>query len=174
MTTLTTAQLEAGLGSVLEAPADSGTVNLIVCRPTVDARRILDRGWLGPDDGLDGDRWATGPRNPVGQITLMNTRFVDLIAGTRERWALAGDQLYVDLDLSIANLGVGSRLEVGESTLEVTEKVHRGCAKFAARFGPDALAFANSEVGLALRLRGMYARVIRAGWVGTGDAVRKL
>ena len=47
-------------------------------------------------------------------------------------------QLYLDLDLSHANLPTGSRIQIGESAvIEVTAKPHNGCAKFHRRFGDD-------------------------------------
>ena len=104
----------------------------------------------------------------------MNSRAVALLAQSPERWPLAGDQLYVDLDLSPANLPPGTRIEIGEAVIEVSDKPHRGCKKFAERFGLDALRFVNSEVGYSLNLRGINTTVIRAGVVRPGDVARKL
>jgi MOSC domain-containing protein YiiM len=119
-------------------------------------------------------RTPDGSANPLAQVTVMNVRAVALVAGERERWPLAGDQLYVDLDLSLENLPAGSRLAVGDAVLEVTSDPHTGCAKFSARFGSDALRFVNSPDGRALRLRGLNARVVEPGTVRPGDAVRRL
>ena len=104
----------------------------------------------------------------------MNARAIELVAGGRERWPLAGDQLYVDLDLSEANLPPGTRLAIGEAEIEMTDQLHTGCAKFVSRFGVDAMKFVNSPVGRALRLRGAYARVTRAGRIAQGDEIRVL
>ena len=87
---------------------------------------------------------SDGSANPDAQLTLMNARVVALVAGERERWPLAGDQLYVDLDLSADNLPPGTRLAVGSAVIEVTPEPHTGCAKFSARFGSEALRFVNS------------------------------
>jgi hypothetical protein len=178
---LTLAQLEDCLAEVRRSPADAGRVALIVRRPAVDAREVLEIGELDPGCGLVGDSWnmRASSRTPDGgphpdmQLNVMNARFSALIAGSEERQALAGDQLHLDLDLSEANLPPGTRLTVGTAVIEVTEEPHTGCAKFSARFGPDALRFVNSPVGRSLRLRGLNARVVVPGTVRTGDAVTK-
>jgi hypothetical protein len=171
--------VQAGIEDVRAAPADAGSVTLIARRPEVDAREVLPEARLDPDLGLIGDNWstkpslATGAPNPLAQLTLMSSRCAALVAGELERWPLAGDQLYVDLDLSYRNLPPGTRLAVGEATIEVTEEPHRGCGKFAARFGVDALKLVNSDVGRDLNLRGICARVVAGGVVRTGDPIVK-
>jgi MOSC domain-containing protein YiiM len=173
--------VEQGLDAVRAAPADNGRVELIVRRPEVDAREILEEATLDPDGGLVGDNWhvkpslKTGAPNPEAQLTVMNARVSALVAGEdRNRWALAGDQLYVDLDLSYRNLPPGTRLQVGEAVIEVTEEPHRGCGKFSARFGVEALKLVNSAVGRELNMRGVNTAVVRGGVVRTGDAVVKI
>ena len=104
----------------------------------------------------------------------MNSRVLEALAGPIDRWPLAGDQLYADLDLSEANLPAGTRLAVGESVIEVTAKPHLGCAKFTRRFGLDAKRWVNSEAGMKLRLRGVNARVVQPGVIRVGDRVEKL
>lgn len=171
--------VQAGIEDVRAAPADAGSVRLIARRPEVDAREVLPEARLDPVLGLIGDNWstkpslATGEPNPLAQLTLMSSRCAALVAGELERWPLAGDQLYVDLDLSYRNLPPGTRLTVGEATIEVTEEPHRGCGKFAARFGVDALKLVNSDVGRDLNLRGICARVVAAGVVRPGDRIVK-
>lgn len=165
--------LEAGLDNVRAAPRDRGTVELVVRRPAEDAREELAEATLDPAVGLVGDR-GNGIVDAERQLTVMSTRAVALVAQTRDRWSLAGDQLYVDLDLSDGNLPPGTRLEIGSAVVEVTAAPHRGCKKFAARYGLDALRFVNSEVGYALHLRGLNARVVRGGTVRPGDHVVKL
>jgi MOSC domain-containing protein YiiM len=168
-------ELAAGLGEVLRSPAAQGTVELIVRRPAEDEREVLDEGVLDLDEGLVGDRWhrrATPNRDT--QLTLMNARTIDLIAGSRERWPLAGDQLYVDLDLRVENLPTGTQLAVGDAVIEVTAEPHTGCAKFSARFGTDAIKFVNKSPGRELRLRGVNTRVVTSGTVRVGDAITKL
>jgi MOSC domain-containing protein YiiM len=107
------------------------------------------------------------------QLTLMNVRSATLIAGAPDRRQLAGDQFFVDLDLSVENVPPGSRLKLGDATVEITEIPHRGCGKFSARFGVDALKFVNSEVGRELNLRGVNAKIIDGGVVRRGDAISK-
>ena len=176
------AQITAGLDDVRRAPAQAGRVELIVRRPDVDAREAVSGGVLNLIDGLVGDNWRTrgsrqtadGSADPEAQLTIMGARAVHLFAGMRDRWELAGDQLFVDFDLSAENLPAGTRLELGSAVVEVTAKPHLGCQKFSRRFGVDALKAVNSEIGKALRLRGLNARVVVPGVVRVGDAVRKV
>jgi MOSC domain-containing protein YiiM len=163
------------LGHVRDAPAVEGTVELIVRRPAVDQREVLEEAELDPEHGLVGDRWSAGRRpNRSAQLTLMSARAAALVAGDPDRWPLAGDQLYVDLDLSGANLPPGTRLAIGSAVVEVSDLPHLGCEKFAARFGREARELANSDEGVALNLRGINTWVVEGGTVRPGDAVRKL
>lgn len=179
---LSLAELEAGLGHVREAPADSGTLELIVRRPAEDQREVLAEGTLDLVTGLVGDNWRTrgssstpdGSAHPDAQITVMNARAALLVARDRDRRALAGDQLYADLDISVANLPAGTRLALGSAVIEVAGKPHLGCAKFLARFGRDALRFVNSRTGRALRLRGLNAKIVVPGTIRVGDEIRKV
>lgn len=155
---------------------------LIVRRQGAAARDVLPAATLDVTDGLVGDTWRTrgsrrtpdGLADPKMQLTVMNARAAALIAVEDERWKLAGDQLYADLDLSEANLPPGTRLAVGSAMIEVTDAPHLGCAKFQARFGDDALRFVNSEVGRTLRLRGVNTLVVQGGRVALGDEIRKV
>ena len=176
-------ELAAGLAEIRDAPADAGTVQMIVRRPAEDEREVLEEARLTLEDGVAGDHWRSrgshstpdGSADPDRQLTVMGARVVDLLAGgNRDAWPLAGDQLYVDLDLGVANLPAGTRLAIGDAVIEVTEPPHTGCAKFSARFGSAALRFVNSPDGRALRLRGLNARVVRPGTVRRGDSIRRL
>ena len=175
---LSSAELEAGLDYVRDSPPNEGIVALIVRRPAVDEREVLAEATLAAGAGLIGDTWPVRPGksspDPDRQLTVMNNRAALLVADEPHRRQLAGDQLYVDLDLSLANLPVGTRLEVGSAVIEVTSPPHLGCVKFAARFGQDAWRFVNSRVGRELRLRGLNARIVRSGTVREGDPIRKL
>jgi MOSC domain-containing protein YiiM len=174
--------LEESLHHIREAPSDGGTVELISRRPAEDEREVLTEARLNTHEGLEGDSWrargsrhtADGGPNPEAQLTLMNARAAAAIAGERERWALAGDQIYVDFDISRNNLPPGSRVQIGSAVIEFSEAPHTGCAKFSARFGNDALRFVNSPTGRELRLRGANCRVVVAGTVRAGDAIKKL
>jgi len=176
------ATLEAGLTEVLQSPREAGRVELIVVRTEVEARKVVDQATLDADEGVVGDNWRArgnshtpdGEADPEAQVTVMNARFATLVAGSPDRRPIAGDQLYIDLDLSRENLPPGTLLEVGDAVLEVSSKPHTGCAKFLARFGKEALAFANSDRGRALSLRGINTKVVRSGVVRTGDTVRKV
>jgi hypothetical protein len=160
---LSLSTLEAGIGEIRRSPADVGTVELIVRRPAENERETLNEAHLDTRAGLVGDGWLTGDGDVSRQITVMNARAVALLAGSRDRWPLAGDQLYVDLDLSVGNMPPGTRVEIGAAILEVSGAPHRGCKKFAARYGLDALRFVNSKTGYALNLRGVNTRVGRGG-----------
>jgi hypothetical protein len=177
------AELEAELDGVRAAPADVGRVELLVRRPAEEERELLDEGQLDLDRGLIGDMWSVRPSmsrgdgqpNPEAQVTVMSAPAAAIVSGTAEHadWAQAGDQLYVDFDLSKANLPTGSRLTVGEAVLEVSELPHLGCGKFSRRFGVDALKLVNSDEGRELRLRGVNTRVVVPGAVRPGDRVAK-
>jgi MOSC domain-containing protein YiiM len=175
------AEIERAAAKMGSSPTDNGTVEMIVSRPAVDERRVLDEGVLDTTHGLRGDSWGTrepstpdGTADPLRQITVMNSRALASIAGDRDRWQLAGDQLIVDLDLSIDSLPAGTRLQIGEAVTEVTEPPHTGCSKFAGRFGVDALAWANGPAGRRQRRRGMHVRVLVSGTVRPGDVIRML
>jgi len=175
-------ELEAALDHLRDAPKDEGVVQLIVRRPIVNEREVLEEADLDPVLGLVGDSWTVRPssRTPDGsphpemQINIMNSRVTALVAQDRDRWPLAGDQLYIDMDLSKANLPAGSRLAIGSAVLEVSPLPHTGCHKFVSRFGVDAMKFVNSEVGKELCLRGINAKVVQAGVVKVGHTARKI
>ena len=179
---LTMEQLEASLDHIRESPKDNGVVEMIVRRPRVDKREVLEEAELNVKDGLVGDSWiyrgssktADGGPHPEMQITVMNSRVVALVAQAKERWPLAGDQLFIDLDLSKANLPAGSRISLGSAVIEVTEPPHLGCQKFVARFGADAMKFVNSQIGRELCMRGVHARVIQSGVMSVGDIAQKI
>jgi hypothetical protein len=176
---ITTDEIETGIDQVLNSPKDAGIVEMIVRRPAVNKREVIESGLLDLQQGLVGDNWLTrgssrtanGLGHPEMQLNLMNYRFALLIAGSRERAALAGDQLLVDLDLSRENLPVGTRLGIGTAVIELTSIPHLGCKKFVERFGLDAMIYANSEFGRRHNLRGVNARIIRGGTVQKGDSV---
>lgn len=179
---LTTSELEAGLDDILASPRDAGRLELIVSRPAVDARKTRQTGRLDVGLGLVGDNWLDrgsrhmpdGMADPDMQLNIMNARVAELVAGGRARMPLAGDQLYLDLDLSSENLPPGTRLGIGEAIIERTEPPHTGCRKFAERFGKDATVFVNSGRGKTWNFRGINARVVRSGTIRVGDLAKKL
>ncbi|HEV2360649.1 MAG TPA: MOSC domain-containing protein [Acidimicrobiales bacterium] len=179
---LEAASLEAGLDEVKSAPTNVGRVELLVRRPQIDHRESVDSADVSSAEGMVGDNWKVkgsssspdGKSVPAKQLTVMNNRLARLVAGGDDRRYLAGDQIYVDLDISKENLPAGTRLAIGTAVVEVSEEPHLGCKKFEARFGKAAMRFVNSPVGRELRLRGLNARVVVDGTVQVGDEVRKL
>ena len=178
---LTMAELEAGLDEIRLSPKDAGVLELIVRRPRIEEREVLAEGELDLLEGLVGDCWRTigssrtvdGSANPEMQINIMNSRVIALVAQDKDRRQLAGDQLYLDMDLSAENLPVGTHLALGSAVIEITPPPHTGCKKFVSRFGLDAMKFVNSPLGQQLRLRGINARVIRPGVIRVGDVATK-
>jgi MOSC domain-containing protein len=182
MKPLTMAELEAGLDQIRQSPTDAGVLALIVRRPQLGAREVLEVGELDRVNGLVGDNWRTrgssrssdGSAHPDMQLNIMNSRVIALVAQEKDRWSLAGDQLYIDLDLSADNVPPGTQLALGSAVIAVTDQPHTGCQKFVARFGLDALKFISSPVGQQLQLRGINAKVIHPGVIRVGDVVKKI
>jgi len=179
---LTMTELEAGMETIRQAPNDNGILKMIVRRPAVDEREMLGEGELTIQEGLVGDTWKVrasrhatdGTVNTDAQITLMNARVIALLAQSEDRWPLAGDQLYVDLNLGEDNLPPGTRLGLGSAILEVSHEPHTGCKKFSSRFGVEAMKFVNSPEGKQLHLRGINTRVVQSGTIHVGAVVKKL
>lgn len=176
---LETDRIDSGVAAAGVIPAGVGTVEMIVRRPDVDAREVLDVGELIVGRGLAGDNYLErgdphtddGRAHPEAQLNFMSSRIIDVISnGDRSRWPLAGDQFFVDLDLSVANLPVGTQLRVGSAVVEVAAKPHTGCSKFSERFGIDAARWVNQCK--EQRRRGLNAVVVTAGTVSTGDEIR--
>ena len=179
---LTTEELEAGLAEIRRSPKDEGVLELIVRRPSVGEREVLQKGELDVAQGLVGDTWSSrgsrrskdGLAHPDMQLNIMNSRVIALVSQARDRWHLAGDQLFMDLDLSGENLPPGTRLAVGSAVIEVTPEPHTGCQKFVSRFGLDAMKFVNSPLGRQLNLRGINAKVAQPGTIRVRDIAKKL
>lgn len=177
----TAEELEVGLAAVRESPRDAGRLDMIVSRPAVGERQVRAEATLDLTDGLVGDSWRLRPSSrmpnraphPDMQLNVMSTRVIALVAGDRSRWQLAGDQLFVDFDLSEVNVPPGTRLAIGSAVIEVTDQPHTGCGKFVERFGVAAMTLVNSPIGRALHLRGINAKVVRPGQIRVGDTVLK-
>ena len=175
-------ELHAGLDLIRASPSDTGVLEMIVRRPAEGEREVLESGDLDLVYGLIGDTWiargssrtSDGTSHPDMQLNVMNARAVALMAQHRDRWALAGDQLYVDFDLGEGNAPAGTQLAIGAAVIEITSQPHTGCVKFVSRFGLDATKFVNSPVGRDLHLRGVNARVVVPGTIRVGDVVRKI
>jgi hypothetical protein len=163
------------MAAVRNSPKDRGVLEMIVRRPKVNLREVLETATLELAEGLAGDNWKSrGRPHPETQLTIANSRLISFLAGDRESWKWAGDQLFIDMDLSASNLPPGTRLKIGSATIEVSSQPHHGCSKFAGRYGADALEFVNSPEGRQLRLRGLYAQVLEAGSIRVGDIATKV
>lgn len=179
---LSMTELEAGMDYIRHSPKDHGVLKMIVRRPMDDEREVLEAGELTISGGLLGDNWKTrgskqtpdGSANISAQITVMNARTIELVAQEPKRWSLAGDQLYIDIDLSDDNLPSGTRLAIGSAIIEVSAVPHTGCKKFSARFGLEAMKFVNSPEGKQLHLRGINTKIVQAGVIHVGDIVNKI
>ncbi len=179
---LTKAELEAGLDHIKAAPKDQGELVMVVRRPETLARELLEEGQLDLVEGLVGDNWKTrgsnrmkdGTAHPDMQLNIMGARVIELISPDPSRRPLAGDQLYIDIDLSEENMPAGTRLALGSAVIEITDQPHNGCKKFVERFGRDAVIFVNSVEGKQLHLRGVNAKVVQAGTIRPGDMAKKL
>lgn len=175
-------ELEKGLEASLQSPREDGRLELIVRRPQVEEREVISQGRLDLAAGLEGDNWQArgstttpdGSADPEAQVTLMNSRVIHLLTQSKDQWPLAGDQFYVDMDLSEDNLPAGTRIAIGSAVVEVSAKPHTGCKKFSERFGVDALKFISMTENKPLRMRGINARVVQSGEFKTGDLIRKI
>ena len=175
-------ELLESLPYILSAPADEGQVRAIVIRPAAGQRRMLDRVDVSARGGLEGDHWAEGcwlstedgAPHPDVQVCIMSARCIEAIAGPEANWAAAGDNLFIDMDLSPENLPPGTRVAIGTVELILTAEPHNGCQSFIDRYGRDACVFVNTGPGKANRLRGIYGRVTRDGTIRRGDVMRKI
>lgn len=179
---LTLAELQAQLPDILASPRDRGVVQGIVIRPGAGERRDVDSSEISLAGGVHGDHWAkgcwksteAGLPHPDVQICMMNARCIAAIAQERDNWPPAGDNLFIDMDLTPDNMPTGQQLAIGSAIIEITGTPHTGCSDFIARYGRDACLFVNTGEGKRLRLRGIYARVVRDGKVSVGDRVSKV
>ena len=179
---LTMVELEEGMEYIRQSPGDHGELKMIVRRPNVDERELVEECELDLEQGLAGDSWKVrgsshtpdGSANVNAQLTIMNARVIALLAQGEARWPLAGDQLYIDMDLSDDNIPPGTRLALGSAVIEVSAQPHSGCKKFSSRFGMDAIKFVNSPEGKQLHLRGINTKVIQAGTIRVGDVLKKI
>ena len=174
--------LQSALPDILNSPTEHGRIEMIISRPAVGERDILKTANLERDTGLVGDNWkqrgnsktADGSADPDAQITLINSRIVNAVSGSKSRWHLAGDQFVVDIDLSHNNLPPGSQLSIGTAVVELTSTPHTGCVKFASRFGNPALRFVSGAEAMQQRRRGANAKIVQSGTVRVGDIAEKI
>jgi MOSC domain-containing protein YiiM len=155
------------------SPLDGGTVERCVVRRGTGERDTPDAVHVSPEGGVEGDRWAADAHARAGnQVSLVNVHVLRALTdGDPRRMALSGDNLQVDLDLSEANLPVGTRLAIGDALLEVTPDPHRPCRSFAERYGAIGAKRVTRANRKGLRGRGVLARVVRGGTVRVGDRI---
>ena len=177
------AQLDDGIDAAIRAygasPSDRGSVELIAIRPADGERKVVESASVTVESGVEGDNWleraaAKGEVVRHAQVTLMNSRFADAVTPEGEGWEIAGDQFYVDFDISHDNAPAGARLRIGTAVVEISEEPHTGCAKFSKRFGRDVLRSTMTDEGKRLRLRGVNARVVEPGGVTRGDSISSI
>ena len=174
--------LKTFMPHILDAPKDDVALDLVVVRPDRDIRELPKRARVTAKDGVVGDHWITGSglRNDDGtglvdaQICMMMSRVIEAIASSQENWPPAGDNLFLDMDLTPSNMPPGTRFSIGTAEFVVTPQPHNGCQKFIDRYGRDACLFVNTGEGRNLRLRGIYSRVTRDGEISPGDRLRKI
>lgn len=175
-------ELASALPYVAASPKDGGSVALIVVRPDHGRRETPDRVRISAQDGVEGDHWSKGcwletddgAPHPDVQINLMCTRAAEVIAGDPALWPAAGNNFFVDIDLSPDNLPAGTRLALGTAEIEITDQPNKGCQVFIDHYGRDACIFVNTGPGWSLRMRGLYARVVQNGDVRLDDRIRKV
>ena len=172
-------ELEQTIPTILKSPRDMGTVELIVCRPHSNHREILATAHLDAEQGLVGDNWKANENKfsyyinyQDAQIALINARVMQAITNDKQQWPMAGDQFYVDFDLSTGNTPPGTQLSIGSAIIEITAEPHLPCGKFAKRFGRDAAMFVKSDELKQLNLRGLYAKVIVPGNVDLNSHIK--
>lgn len=163
------AALEAGIAA-LRAPADRGTVDLLVARGPAGERRLAPEAWLTIGGGMPGDRWVSQTKyGPDYQLATTRSDLARLFANGQPL-ELHGDNLYLTLDLSRDNLPEGTLIRAGEALLVVTAAAHDGCKKWVQRFGLGPMQLNLDPAYRAQRLRGLYLRVLEEGRVRVGDA----
>ncbi len=167
-------EIEAGWDRLPSPPTDTGRVALIVARRADGVRETPERARLSPEEGVPGDRWARRTSHrPDMQLAVMRRDVAELLANGQPI-THAGDNLFVDLDLSGRNLPAGTRLRVGQALVEVSAEPHDGCRKFMGRFGQAALRFISDRTRRACHLRGIYWTVTEPGDVAVGDPIQVL
>jgi hypothetical protein len=172
-------KLQEGLAEISQAPKNHGNIELLVIRPVQYERKVVNEITMHPITGCEGDIWHSkktsstpdGKPNPERQVTLINSRVLALLEGAKDTWPKAGDQVYVDMDLSKENLPAGTDLSLGSAIIRVSAQPHNGCKKFAERYGIDATRFVNSSLGKAKSLRGINCYIVKEGIVKMGDTV---
>ncbi len=166
------------LAALPRAPRDRGEIAALFARPGSNERTPIEKANLTAAGGMPGDRWSR-PREgkpdprPDKMLATMQAGVARMIANGQPL-GLFGDNLYLDLDLSAANLPAGTRLRAGGAVLEVTPEPHNGCLKFKARVGADALRLVSRKEDRHRNLRGIYLKVIEDGLVAAGDPVEVL
>ena len=173
--------LSARRSWVLDAPKDNAPILTLCVRPAEGERRFVQTMQLDPERGVVGDRWLTktwmrlsdGRPDPRIQVCIMGSRLLELVRREGADSMYPGDNVIADMDFSEANLPVGQHLQLGTAIIEVSDVFNSACSKWQQRYGADALTWINLPENKPHRLRGILARVVRAGEVHLTDSIRK-
>ena len=151
------------------SPGDAGRIELCVVRPERGQRVVVSELIVEAGLGVVGDRWRADPeRTPGTEVALINAHVARSVARDVTHAGQTGDNLHVDLNLSEANLPVGTRLLCDGVVLEVSPAIHRPCRTFHDRFGKTAAQRVARANRRGLRGRGVLCSVLAGGVLRTG------
>lgn len=178
----TRAECDAALTHILDAPKVSAPIDMLCFRPDYGVRSFPDRIQVSVARGIEGERWLRDPwlklpdgrPDPRIQISVLPKRVADLCWRNRDVSPHPGDTLIADLDMTSANMPVGTRLQVGSAVIEVSDVFNNGCAKWYAQYGADSVKWINHRPHRPLRLRGILCRVVVDGEIRKSDLIEKL
>jgi MOSC domain-containing protein YiiM len=156
------------------SPRDLGRVQGCVVRTGRGVRETPSALRVVEGAGVVGDLWSTHPHSaPGNQVSLINVHVLrSLCDGDESRMPLSGDNLHVDLELSEANLPVGTLLAIGTALLRVSPVPHRPCGSFVKRYGATAAKKVARATRIGRRGRGVLCEVVRGGVIANGDEIR--
>jgi len=171
------ADLDAALPHVLDAPKDAAPVAQLCFRPDYGLRTFPERLVLTRAGGIPGERWAKAPwmrladgaPDPRIQVSILPARIRDLVCGDRLH---PGDPVIADIDVTHANMPVGTLLQLGTAVVRVSDAFNDACVKWKVRYGVEAKEWVVAHP--ELRLRGILCSIEQDGEVRLGDVIRKI
>ena len=176
---ITLTELRDALPHVVAAPKTDAPIRGLCLRPALGQRVFPERISMTKAQGIPGERWATTPwmrladgsPDPRIQVSILQSRVMDLVWQDRNQ-PHPGDPIVADLEMSEANLPVGTLLQAGTAVLRVSDVWNDPCAKWKVRYGTDAYDWVRSSPHL--RLRGILCAVEVDGEVGLADRLQVL